>query len=204
MATMIRMTPRPAKTPALFTLDAAGSVPGKDQLARFVTLAGPVCVAFSDAGVTMVERGADARDFERSFLARFGRDAEHVSTPPAWLAAAVAHWFDPDHTPAAAWRFDLRGTPAFAQEVLRATYAIPRGETRGYGELAAAIGHPGAARAVGTALANNPIPLFIPCHRVVRADGHIGRYSGGDSAVKDALLRWEAGESGALTSLIAP
>ena len=78
----------------------------------------------------------------------------------------------------------------FQQRVLRETMCIPRGRVTSYGELAHAISAPGAARAVGTALARNPFPLVIPCHRVVRADGSIGRFGGG-SEMKKTLLRLE-------------
>lgn len=65
----------------------------------------------------------------------------------------------------------------FQSRVLRITARIPFGEVRSYGWIAKAIGDPAAARAVGTALATNPIPLIIPCHRVVRSDGGLGGYS---------------------------
>lgn len=64
-------------------------------------------------------------------------------------------------------------------EVLKATAAIPRGETRSYGELAEAVGRPKAARFVGNVMARNPFPVIIPCHRVVRAGGDIGNFGGG-------------------------
>ncbi len=67
----------------------------------------------------------------------------------------------------------------FQEQALRATYAIPYGETRSYGEIAAQIDKPGAARAVGRAEATNPIPLVIPCHRVIGADGSLHGYGGG-------------------------
>jgi O-6-methylguanine DNA methyltransferase len=67
--------------------------------------------------------------------------------------------------------------PAFYQKVWRACAAIPKGEVRTYGQLAAAIGHPKAARAVGQALASNPFAPVIPCHRVVGASGAMTGYS---------------------------
>jgi len=65
----------------------------------------------------------------------------------------------------------------FQQAVLGITARIPFGEVRSYGWIAKAVGDPGAARAVGTALATNPVPLIIPCHRVVKSDGTLGGYS---------------------------
>ncbi|HZN88571.1 MAG TPA: methylated-DNA--[protein]-cysteine S-methyltransferase [Thermoleophilaceae bacterium] len=70
------------------------------------------------------------------------------------------------------------GTP-FQQRVWRALAEIPYGETVSYGELAAAIGAPGAARAVGLANGRNPIPIVVPCHRVVGSDGRLTGYGGG-------------------------
>jgi methylated-DNA-[protein]-cysteine S-methyltransferase len=78
----------------------------------------------------------------------------------------------------------------FRQNVLLVNMKIPRGMVDTYGGLAAKLGHPKAARAVGTALANNPFPLVIPCHRVVRADGRTG-YFGGGEAMKKRLLHME-------------
>ncbi|TCD47119.1 methylated-DNA--[protein]-cysteine S-methyltransferase [Chlorobium sp. N1] len=79
---------------------------------------------------------------------------------------------------------------AFDGAVRSALLAIPRGETATYGVLARAIGKPGAARAVGSACRRNPLPLFIPCHRVVPASGMPGEYSGGRD-LKARLLRLE-------------
>ncbi len=86
-----------------------------------------------------------------------------------------------------------RTLSAFQRQVLQATAAIPYGETRTYGQIAAAIGKPGAARAVGRALASNPMPIVIPCHRVVSADGRLHGYSGpGGLTTKARLLALES------------
>ena len=84
---------------------------------------------------------------------------------------------------------DPPGTP-FQRTVWAALLKIPYGETRTYGQIAAAIGHPGAARAVGMACRTNPIGLIIPCHRVVGADGALTGYAGGLD-LKARLLRHE-------------
>ena len=81
------------------------------------------------------------------------------------------------------------GTP-FQRQVWEALTAIPYGETRTYGEVAAAIGRPRAVRAVGQADHRNPRPILIPCHRVVGADGSLTGYAGG-LALKRALLALE-------------
>lgn len=86
---------------------------------------------------------------------------------------------------------DLTGVTPFRRTVLGAAATIPRGEVRSYGWLARHVGKPGAARAVGSAMATNPVPLIVPCHRVVRSDGHIGAYSLGGPDNKWILLRHE-------------
>lgn len=88
---------------------------------------------------------------------------------------------------------DLSGLGAFDRSVLRATREVPFGEVCSYGEIARRIGRPGAARAVGSALGRNPLPLVIPCHRIVRSDGTVGGYTGGVER-KRRLLALEGAE----------
>ena len=86
---------------------------------------------------------------------------------------------------------DLRLAHGFRRIVLDHLRAIPYGGTASYAAIAVAAGSPAAVRAVGTACANNPVPLVVPCHRVVRSDGSTGQYRGGPEA-KVALLALEA------------
>lgn len=88
------------------------------------------------------------------------------------------------------------GLGAFERAVYEALMSIPPGETVGYGQLAERAGYPRAARAVGNAMAANPIPIVVPCHRVIRADGTMGRY-GNDPTWKERLLVHE-GRAGAM------
>jgi methylated-DNA-[protein]-cysteine S-methyltransferase len=88
-------------------------------------------------------------------------------------------------------RPDFTGATPFRQAVWQATRLIPYGETRSYAWVAAAAGKPGAARAAGQALAANPLPVIVPCHRVLAADGGPGGFSGG-LQMKEYLLRLEA------------
>lgn len=81
--------------------------------------------------------------------------------------------------------------PPFQRNARQAIREVPFGTTVTYGELARRLGHPGAARAVGTAMAANPVPILVPCHRVVPAHGGPGRYAGGEER-KEFLLRLEA------------
>jgi methylated-DNA-[protein]-cysteine S-methyltransferase len=85
---------------------------------------------------------------------------------------------------------DLRLATGFRQEVLRHLPEIGYGRTASYAAVAASAGNPGAVRAVGTACARNPLPLVIPCHRVVRSDGSLGGYAGGPE-LKRTLLDLE-------------
>ncbi|NLG87469.1 MAG: methylated-DNA--[protein]-cysteine S-methyltransferase [Firmicutes bacterium] len=84
---------------------------------------------------------------------------------------------------------DLRGT-TFQIAVWQALLTVPYGKTVTYGDLAVAAGHPRAARAVGSAMRANPLPLFVPCHRVLPADGTLGGYGGGRE-LKRRLLELE-------------
>lgn len=102
------------------------------------------------------------------------------STDPALLRCAASGLDDyfANHRQA----FDLalapRGTP-FQQAVWQQLQAIPAGETRTYGQIATALGRPGAARAVGAAIGRNPLPIVIPCHRVLGAGNALTGFSGG-------------------------
>src|SRR5215207_7918569 len=86
---------------------------------------------------------------------------------------------------------DRRLSAGFRRTVLDHLAAISYGHTESYAEVAAATGHPGAVRAVGSACATNPLPVVVPCHRVVRSDGSLGGYLGGLD-VKRTLLELEA------------
>ena len=90
--------------------------------------------------------------------------------------------------------FDLRGTSGFMRKVYKATRKIPFGEVRSYGWLAEKIREPYSARPVGRAMGLNPVPIIIPCHRVVASDGTLGGFGGGLS-LKRWLLAHEAGQT---------
>jgi methylated-DNA-[protein]-cysteine S-methyltransferase len=106
------------------------------------------------------------------------------------LAAAIAGLLAGDAVDVQLDLADLASRPPFQQAVLRAEHAIPRGRVSTYGLMAAHLGRPAAARAVGNALASNPFPLIVPCHRAIRSDGQLGGYQGG-LAMKRALLEME-------------
>jgi methylated-DNA-[protein]-cysteine S-methyltransferase len=92
---------------------------------------------------------------------------------------------------------DLRLASPFRRDVLRWLLTIPAGTTRSYADVAAGVGRPGAVRAVGSACATNPVPILVPCHRVVRSDGSLGGYLGGLPA-KSWLLELESTRPGGL------
>jgi AraC family transcriptional regulator of adaptative response/methylated-DNA-[protein]-cysteine methyltransferase len=96
------------------------------------------------------------------------------------MAALISGVLQAVETPAAMpdLPIDVRGT-AFQEAVWRELRRIPPGETRSYAEIAAAVGQPGAVRAVGTANGSNPVAVLVPCHRVIRSDGSLGGYAGG-------------------------
>lgn len=100
----------------------------------------------------------------------------------AWLAGSRQRFTVP-------WRLPEDLSP-FRRDALETVARIPWGETLCYGEVAALAGHPGAARAVGGAMAANPLPLVIPCHRVLAAGGRLGGFTGGLD-IKRALLAHE-------------
>lgn len=175
-----------AKAPAGFAKRVLGQVGLADSYALFETVLGPMYVAWSGLGVSAAMRCETAGEFEAWFGREVGRQLVRVE-PPRDLAVRIDDELAGKHR----LRFDLRQLRPFQQAVLRKAQQIPRGQVRPYGWIAREIGHPAAVRAVGTALATNPIPYFIPCHRVVRTDGVIGNYGGGGPEAKKQILALE-------------
>ena len=174
------------KAPAGFADRVLAEAGMADSYAVFETVLGPVYVAWNRLGVSAAMRSKSAAEFEEWFGREVGRRLVRVD-PPADLAGKISDQLSGKRR----LRFDLRGLTPFSQAVLEKTLQIPRGQVRPYGWVAREIGHPAAVRAVGTALANNPIPYFIPCHRVVRSDGVIGNYGGGGPEAKRSILSLE-------------
>ncbi|MBI3748832.1 MAG: methylated-DNA--[protein]-cysteine S-methyltransferase [Chloroflexi bacterium] len=179
------MTPAPP-TLALGVLVEVGMV---DRYARFDAPIGPLVVAWNGLGVSAVEAAPDDTTFEANHLARTGRRAVRADALPAALARAIERRLGGDRQ--VRIDLDLRGHTDFERDVWRKALEIPRGEVRPYGWIAAEIGRPKAVRAVGTALGHNPVPLIVPCHRVVRTDGSIGQYSLGGPENKRTILATE-------------
>jgi len=172
-----------------------------DTYWRIDSAVGEIYVAHSRAGISMVSRARSAREFEKAFESRFGRPiASDRTRPPANVKALVAGRLRGKD---ANLRFDLRDLSEFERAVLRKALEIPPGEVRPYSWIAREIGHPDAVRATGSALAKNPVPLLIPCHRVVRTDGHLGNYSLGGPRNKRRLLEAEGAQPATLEKLAA-
>ncbi|MFL5779353.1 MAG: methylated-DNA--[protein]-cysteine S-methyltransferase [Chloroflexota bacterium] len=169
-----------------------------DRYARIASPIGPLFVAWNGLGIVSVEAAIDAAEFETAHRARTGRAVMPGELPPR-LAHAIDRRLAGDR--AIRIPLDLRGRTEFERDVWQKALEIPRGEVRPYGWIAAEIGHPKAVRAVGTALGHNPVPLIVPCHRVVRSDGTIGQYSLGGPANKRRLLASEGLDAEALEGL---
>src|SRR5256714_9264991 len=171
------------RAPSGFALRVMAQAGVADSYAVFPTVLGPVYVAWNGLGVSAAMRSKSALEFEEWFARDIGRPLVRAEAP-AGMAAKIEDQLEGKRR----MRFDLRGLTPFSQAVLRKTLEIRRGEVRPYGWIAREIGHPAAVRAVGTALAHNPIPYFIPCHRVIRTDGIIGNYGGGGPEAKRQIL----------------
>ncbi len=169
-----------------------------DRYARFDSPIGPLVVAWNGIGVSAVETAGDDAGFEAAHETRTGRRTIRADRLPATLEAAIARRLGGHRR--VRIDLDLRGHTAFERDVWHKALEIPRGEVRPYGWVAAEIGRPRAVRAVGTALGHNPVPLIVPCHRVVRSDGTIGQYSLGGPANKRTILAAEGLDPDALES----
>jgi O-6-methylguanine DNA methyltransferase len=175
--------------PDRFRHDTLVAVGLADDYAVVDSPIGPLRIAWNARGVSAVDGAAEDAAFEARLTARTGRPASRRDSLPPRLAAAVERRIAGDRQ--ARIELDLRGSSPFEQAVWLKALEIPRGEVRPYGWIAAEIGRPKAVRAVGTALGHNPIPLIVPCHRVVRSDGTIGQYSLGGPQNKRTILAAE-------------
>lgn len=158
-----------------------------DQYTEIDGPTGPAYVAWNGRGVTafVPVEAVGSRD---AFEDRHPRSASFVAGPPASLSKHLDRTIETGRL--GKLPVDLSSIGEFQRKVLEKCSEIPPGEIRPYGWIAREIGSPGAVRAVGTALGRNPVPVLIPCHRVVRTDGRIGNYAYG-SPMKRALLEHE-------------
>jgi O-6-methylguanine DNA methyltransferase len=170
-----------------------------DSYAEMEGPIGPLYLAWGPSGVIGVERVGDPIGFELEVTTRSGRPIRRVERVPERLAGQVRRQLAGERVPGLA--IDLGALTQFEQSVLRKTMEIPWGEVRPYAWVAHEIGRPRAVRAVGSALAGNPVPFVIPCHRVVRADGRIGEYGAGGPEAKRRVLASEGVDADELERL---
>ena len=151
---------------------------------------GPIMLAATQRGLVRISFG---RSYDRdNFVAQLAALSPRVLEAPRYFDAIrgeLDEYFEGRRT-----RFDLpldwSLTGGFGRRVLRQTARIPYGKVSTYREIAAAAGNPRASRAAGNALGANPIPIVVPCHRVLRTGGALGGYGGGPE-VKEFLLKLE-------------
>jgi methylated-DNA-[protein]-cysteine S-methyltransferase len=161
------------------------------------TVSSPVggLVLIADGDTLVGLEFGDATDRRSRLLVSLARHLGPFETrehdDPAGAATRLARYFSGERHALAGQAVGPQGT-AFQREVWGALLAIPAGETRTYAGLAAAIGRPAAVRAVGAANGANPVALFVPCHRVIAADGTLWGYGGGL-----ARKRWLLAHEGA-------
>jgi len=155
----------------------------------FNTAAGWVGLTGSDAGL---KRATLPQSSKKQVIAALGIDTDKVILSQGYfkdLIKRIQDYFTGCQIDFPG-KLDLSEFTVFQRHVWKATKQIPYGHNRSYSQMARKIGKPGAARAVGQALAKNPLPIIIPCHRVLNSDGKLGGFTGG-VAMKKRLLTLE-------------
>ena len=160
----------------------------------FETAIGACGVAWSDRGVTRLQLPEGSRSATECRLRGRGANAS-AGVPPAVVRAAIRlleRYFAGEQVDLSGVALDLRGVSPFHRQIYDAARALAWGKTATYGELAQRAGARDAARAVGQAMGKNPVPIIIPCHRVLAAGGKIGGFSAhGGPGTKRRLLTLE-------------
>lgn len=159
------------------------------NLAVFETRLGWMGIAFSERGLAGVQLPRATRAQTLAQLRRAFPNATLVDVAPAHLTRELVEYAEGKRREFTV-PLDWSRLTLFQRRVLRAIARIPFGETRSYAWVARQIGKPRAARAVGRALATNPLPIVLPCHRVLGSDGGLHGYGGG-LALKKKLLELE-------------
>lgn len=173
--------------------DEISSTGSDPEVHRWFSVAGPlgeVCVAHASGRVTglaLAGRFDGNGGFEAWMRREVGAETAPDPDPDPAFVERVRAALDEGRTDVPV---DLGSRTPFHREVLEHLMTIPKGEVRTYGQVAAAVGRPRAHRAVGTAVARNPVPLLVPCHRVVPAAGGVGNFGLGPRR-KEALLHRE-------------
>src|SRR5712691_206488 len=172
--------------------------------ALFDTAIGRCAIAWSGRGILAVQLPeADERKTRRRLIRRFPQ-AREAPPPPAVARAleGIAALLRGERVDLSAVALDLDGVAPFHRRVYEVARTIAPGATLSYGEVAARLGAPRSARAVGQALGRNPVPILVPCHRVLAAGGKPGGFSAnGGVATKLRLLAIEAAQNNAAPAL---
>jgi methylated-DNA-[protein]-cysteine S-methyltransferase len=160
----------------------------------FETPLGWLGIAWSEKGLTQLQLPSHDRTATERRLQRRTVDGVE-SDPPAWVAEIVEtlkRYAAGEQVDFSSVPVDLAGIDAFRLAIYDAARKLAFGETTTYGELAARAGYPGEARDTGQALGQNPVPIVVPCHRILAAGNKIGGFSApGGSATKEKLLNME-------------
>jgi methylated-DNA-[protein]-cysteine S-methyltransferase len=165
------------------------------QYVIFETAAGFCAIAWNSTGITRLQLPSTSAEATRRHLLRRLPGAEPGAAPAQIVAAvtAVKRYFQGEKIDFSGVQLDLAGQNEFFKQVYAAARRIPWGQTTTYGTLAKELATgPEAARDVGQAMARNPVPLIIPCHRVLAAGGKVGGFSApGGAASKTRMLELE-------------
>jgi methylated-DNA-[protein]-cysteine S-methyltransferase len=166
--------------------------PMKARYRLFETPLGPCGIAWTETGVARLQLPESDRSATERRLRR-SASVSAAAPPDIEQLIADVHWYlSGRSTDFSTVRLDLSEVGAFEQKVYELLRAVRWGETATYGELAQQMGAPHAARAVGQALARNPIPIIIPCHRILAKGHRIGGFSAyGGRFTKERLLALE-------------
>jgi O-6-methylguanine DNA methyltransferase len=159
-----------------------------DMFARISSPLGDLFVAFRESGISAIAICSDDSDAQCEAIAKRLHRALVAAEAPKWVVDAIGDYFRTFKT--SGFRVDISELTEFEQAALKKAAEIPPGQVRSYGWIASEIGHPSAARAVGQAMARNPVPLLYPCHRVVDSTGALHNYAYG-LELKARLLEME-------------
>ncbi len=170
------------------------ALPPRQHYCLFDTELGTCGIAWSAGGVTRLQLPeADRGATERRLRGRSPEPA--AATPPTAIAGVVARlqrYMSGENVDLATVELDLTGIAAFYRRIYAATRAVGWGQTATYGDLARQVATVGAARAVGQAMGRNPVPVIVPCHRILASGRGIGGFSAfGGTVTKERLLALE-------------
>jgi methylated-DNA-[protein]-cysteine S-methyltransferase len=170
----------------------------------FDTAIGPCGVAWSERGLTRLQLPeSDRSATERRLRGSAARESQAAPGEIYQLITDIQSYMAGHRVDFASVAIDLTGVGPFQQKVYAAARAIPWGQTLSYGELARQTGSPDAAREVGRALARNPVPIIVPCHRILANGRRIGGFSApGGTITKECLLALEGVRVEAETPLL--